>query len=203
MFPNSLAVGVVIPIRGFLIGKARLATHLERAARTELLEHMADAVVDAALGSVAPDEVAIVTSAAEVAAWATSRGLAVLPDPGSLNASADAGRAWFRNRGAAQVVIIHADLPDATSLCPVLPERIDHDHAEVVLVPCHREDGTPVLSIPVDAGFRFAYGSGSFQRHFAEATRLGIPTRVVHDPSLAFDVDVDTDLASLLARDAP
>jgi 2-phospho-L-lactate guanylyltransferase len=69
----------------------------------------------------------------------------------------------------------------------------------VTIVPCHRDDGTPVLSVPVDLDFHFSYGPGSFRRHAAEARRVGAAVRVVRDPSLAFDVDVPSDLALLRA----
>ena len=72
----------------------------------------------------------------------------------------------------------------------------------VTIVPCHRDDGTPVLSIPVALGFRFAYGPGSFRRHAAETRRLGLGFRVVRDPDLAFDVDLPDDLTRLEAIDA-
>ena len=39
------------------------------------------------------------------------------------------------------------------------------------LVPDRRLDGTNVLAVPTEAGFRFAYGAGSFGRHRAEAQR--------------------------------
>ncbi len=66
-------------------------------------------------------------------------------------------------------------------------------------MPCHRDDGTPVLSVPTAAEFRFAYGPGSFRRHAAEARRLGLGLRVIRDRDLAFDVDVPDDLVELAA----
>jgi 2-phospho-L-lactate guanylyltransferase len=67
----------------------------------------------------------------------------------------------------------------------------------LALVPCHRDDGTPVLSVPTEAPFEFAYGPGSFRRHVGIARRLGLGVRVVRDPNLAFDVDVPEDLLAL------
>jgi 2-phospho-L-lactate guanylyltransferase len=93
--------------------------------------------------------------------------------------------------GVSQVVIAHADLPRAT--------RLDHCAATqgITLVPDRNLDGTPVLSVPTDAGFRFAYGPGSYAAHVAEAERLGLPWRSLHDPDLAFDVDDPADLEGL------
>ena len=94
----------------------------------------------------------------------------------------------------ARVLIAHADLARARSF-----ERLiaDGDRPVAALVPCHRDDGTTVLSLPAGTAFRFAYGPGSFRRHAAEARRLGLAVRVVRDPDLAFDVDVPDDLAAL------
>jgi 2-phospho-L-lactate guanylyltransferase len=64
-------------------------------------------------------------------------------------------------------------------------------------VPCHRDDGTNVLSLPTDIPFRFAYGPGSFRRHVLESRRLGLGIRVVRAADLAVDVDAIDDLRHL------
>ncbi len=152
--------GVVLPIRSFLLGKARLATELDDAARAELGRRLADRVADAA----APYPVVVVTSAPEVRAWVSQRDFAVLDDPGSLDAAAQAGQAHLWGMGLARVVVAHADLARARSLT-----RLAGDGARPIaaLVPCHRDDGTNVLAVPADAPFRFSYGPDSFRRHLA------------------------------------
>ena len=67
----------------------------------------------------------------------------------------------------------------------------------VTLVPDRRDDGTNVLRLPAGSGFRFAYGPGSFRAHRAEATRIGLPVRVLRIPDLAYDVDWPADVAEL------
>jgi 2-phospho-L-lactate guanylyltransferase len=182
--------GVVIPIRAFTLGKARLAGRLDAAARVDLGRRLANAVA-AATGEL---PAVVVSSAPEVREWARDRGLAVIDDPGTLDAAAATGREWLAGQGLKRAVIAHADLPNARTLAP-----LTRDGAQpiVALVPCHRDDGTPVLSVPVDAPFRFAYGPGSFRKHAAEARRLGLGLRVVRDPDLAFDVDLTDDLEAL------
>ena len=59
-----------------------------------------------------------------------------------------------------------------------------------------RDDGTNVVAVPARAGFTFSYGPGSFQRHGAEARRLGLAVCVVREPGLAHDVDVPADLVA-------
>ncbi len=182
--------GVVLPIRSFLLGKARLASVLDDDARADLGRRLAARVVDVA-GEL---PVVVVTSAPEVDAWASARGCAVLGDPGSLDGAASRGVAHLCSAGITRALVVHADLARARSFDRLLD---DGDRPVVGLVPCHRDDGTNVLSLPATAPFRFAYGPGSFRRHAAEARRLGLAVRVVRDPDLAFDVDLPDDLAAL------
>jgi 2-phospho-L-lactate guanylyltransferase len=179
--------GVVLPLRSFSHGKARLAAHLGAARREELVRTMAERVVDAA----SPLPVVVVSSAPEVIAWAAARGLEHIDDPGSLDTAAAAGRDHVAAHGYTRVVIAHGDLPFARTL-----EHVAGDGAQrvAVIVPCHRDDGTPVLSVPVDVPFEFAYGHGSFARHCTHARALGLEVRITRDPALAFDVDEPADL---------
>jgi 2-phospho-L-lactate guanylyltransferase len=183
-------VGAVIPVRAFALGKARLAAELDGTARAGLARQLADRVA-AAAGEL---PAVVVSGAADVRDWARARGLDVIDDPGSLDAAAAAGRAWVSAHGCARAMIVHADLPLARTLTPLAR---DGGRPIVAVVPCHRDDGTTVLSVPVDVPFRFAYGPGSFRRHAAEARRLGLGFRVVRDADLAFDVDVPDDLDRL------
>ena len=183
--------GVVVPIRSFVGAKLRLADHLADDQRAQLLRDCASRVVEAA----SPLPVVIVTRAPEVRAWASALGVEVVDDRGAgLDAAADAGRERARSLGWSRVVIAHADLPLAGSL---LPLAADGDRPIVTLVPCHRDDGTNVCSVPVGLPFRFAYGPSSFRRHAAEARRCGAALRVVRRADLAFDVDVPGDLAAV------
>jgi 2-phospho-L-lactate guanylyltransferase len=190
--PAPPSAGVVVPIRAFALGKARLADALEPADRAALARRWAERVLQAA----APLPVVVVSSDEAVREWAERQHVAVLADPGTLDAAAAAGRDHFRAAGCVRAVITHADLPYARAL-----DRLARDGAQpvVALVPCHRDDGTPVLSVPTASNFRFAYGPASFRRHAAEARRLGLGLRVVRDRDLAFDVDVPDDLVDLAA----
>ena len=193
--PRSRA-GVVVPIRSFTGAKARLADFLDEDARAAALRQMAARVIDAA----APMTVIVVTSAAEVREWALARGVDVVEDPGSLDEAAAAGTAALEHAGFARAVIAHADLPLARSLAPLAR---DLGRPIAAFVPCHRDDGTNVLSLPTGTPFRFAYGPGSFRRHVAEARRLALGTRVVRAPDLAVDVDAADDLHYLDDLNAP
>jgi 2-phospho-L-lactate guanylyltransferase len=186
----SHTAGVVVPLRSFALGKVRLADALDNDARRAFTRTMAERVVSAA-GS---RPVVIVSSAPEVMSWATALGLAHVADPGTLDRAADAGREWVRHQGLARVVVMHADLPLATTIDGVAD---DADELIAVVVPDHHGDGNPVLAIPSVVDFEFAYGPGSCARHIAEAGRCGLDVRVVRDHTLGFDIDDATDLRAL------
>jgi len=183
--------GVVVPIRSFADAKLRLASHLSEERRADLARTFATRVLEAS----APMPAVVVSSAPEVVEWATALEFEVVPDPGTgLDGAASAGRARIAERGLTRVVIAHADLPNARSLEPLARDGV---LPIVTLVPCHREDGTNVCSLPVDLPFRFAYGPDSFRRHVEEVARVGAELRIVRRPDLAFDVDVPADLEAL------
>jgi 2-phospho-L-lactate guanylyltransferase len=185
--------GVVLPVRAFALGKARLAETLDPAARAALGRRWADTVADAACGL----PVVVVSSDPEVIEWAQDRDARVVADPGSLDGAAAVGCDALRHSGCTRAVVAHADLPRARSLLPLAG---DGGLPIVALVPCHRDDGTPVLALPLDVTFDFAYGPGSFRRHVSHARAQGLAVRVVRDPDLAFDVDVPDDLVALGAH---
>jgi 2-phospho-L-lactate guanylyltransferase len=192
----SHTAGVVVPLRSFARGQARLADALDDDARRAFTRTMAERVI-AAAGS---RPVVIVSSAPEVTAWSRALGLAVVEDPGTLDLAAEAGREWVRDRSLDRVVVMHADLPLATALDGIAD---DAGAPVAVIVPDHRDDGNPVLAIPSSADFTFAYGPGSCARHVAEARRCGLEVRVVRDRALGFDVDDASDLAALAHEREP
>src|SRR3954454_14912399 len=188
--------GIVVPLRSFMLGKARLATALSATAREALARSMAECVVNAA----GARPVVVTSSAPDAVAWARNLDLAIVDDPGSLNGAASAGRAWAIERGLARYASVHGDLPLANSLDNVVG---DGDGAVAVIVPDHRDDGTPVLSLPSAFPFTFAYGPGSAARHVAEAAQRSLAVRIVRDSALGFDVDIEADLAALEALRHP
>jgi 2-phospho-L-lactate guanylyltransferase len=176
----------LVPVKSFRTAKLRLATVLDPPAREALSRELASRVILAA----APLPVLVVCDDREVAAWAEARGARVAWTPGlGLSAAVMAGVAQLAGEGVELVVVAHADLPHAAGLATL------GEAGEVTLVPDLREDGTNVAVVPAGVGFRFAYGAGSYERHRAEAARLGLACRIVHDRRLAIDIDLPEDLA--------
>ena len=178
---------MLLPVKSFAVAKARLAPALGADDRRALARQMADVVLAAA----APLPVLVVCDDDEVAAWAGAAGARVLRvAPRGLDAAVTEGVDALAADGVARVVVAHADLPNAAGLADLAGAPGD----PVTLVPDRAEDGTNVAVVPATAGFRFAYGPGSFARHEAETTRLGLDVTVMRPPDLVWDVDLPEDL---------
>ena len=179
------SAAVLIPVKSFRHAKGRLAEVLDSDQRQRLARRMASAVAAAA----APLRAWVVCDDHDVADWACAAGAGVIWRPANgLNAAVAAGTEFLAGRGVAVAIIAHGDLPLAVELAWVA------DADGVTIVPDRRGDGTNVLAVPTDAGFTFAYGLGSAERHRVEATRLGLPIRTVDDDRLGWDVDTPDDL---------
>lgn len=182
---RTVSAAVVVPVKAFTEAKLRLAPTLEPATRAELARTMAARVLRAAR----PLPVLVVCDDEEVRAWTERQGAEALWTPElGLNGAVEAGVAHLARRGVRRAVVAHADLPLATELAWLAA------FDGVTLVPDRHGDGTNVAGVPTGAGFRFAYGVGSFARHRAEAVRLGLAARLVPDARLGWDVDVPADL---------
>lgn len=187
------AAAALVPVKAFAQAKIRLAPALDPVERAALARRMADAVLAAA----APLPVTVVCDDDEVAAWAEATGASIAWAPGrGLNGAVADGVSAVAAAGFERVMVVHADLPLARDLAPLAKG------SGVLLVPDRHDDGTNVAVVPVDAGFAFAYGPGSFLRHAAEAARLGLGLRVARIPELALDIDLPADLDVLNERAA-
>lgn len=179
---------VLVPVKAFHQAKRRLGPALPHGDRIRLVRSMATHVVSAC----APLPVAVVCDDDEVALWAADLGATVMWEPRKgLNGAVAAAVERMAHTGTRWVTVAHGDLPRAAGLGTLAP------FDGVTLVPDRRDDGTNVLHLPATLPFRFSYGPGSFRAHRAEATRLGVPVRVLRHPGLAYDVDWPDDVTEL------
>jgi 2-phospho-L-lactate guanylyltransferase len=189
--PPAASLGpevVLVPVKGFQQAKRRLGGSMSDASRVELVRSMAAHV----LAACAPLPVAVVCDDPEVAEWARALGATVMWEPGQgLNGAVRSGVEQLAGAGVQWVIVAHGDLPRARDLGSLPP------FDGITLIPDRYDDGTNVMRLPVGRDFRFAYGPGSFRKHRAEATRLGLPVRVLRIPALAYDVDWPADVTGL------
>ena len=176
---------VLIPVKAFCDAKARLGPVLSPGQRSRLAQGMAARVIAAG----APAPVWVVCDDERVADFARRHGAEVCWTPGlGLNGAVAEALAQAAAAGLLEAIVAHADLPFARDLSTLVsPGR-------VVVFPDRHADGTNVMAIPTDVGFRPAYGAHSAERHRAEADRLGREVQSLHDSALSWDVDTADDL---------
>jgi len=181
---------VLVPVKAFDQAKRRLHLALNEHERADLSRAMADRVV----GAAHPLPVAVVCDDNDVAEWARRHGALVIWEPGrGLNGAVEAGVTHLASMGVTQVTVAHADLPRASDLATV------GEAPGITLVPDRYGNGTNVMALPADAGFQFSYGPGSFARHLVEARRVGLASRILDRPDLAWDVDEPGDVVPVTA----
>lgn len=180
---------LVIPLRSLTDGKQRLAGHLCDDQRAELIQAMADAVMQAAQGL----EVLVVHDDPAVETWANTWGARSLrPSKPGLNVGLEEARALLRSQDTERMIVVHGDLPFATSFAA------EASLPGVVLVPDTVRNGTNVFSLPTQASCRFSYGDRSFEKHLAAADSSGFATTVVANDALSHDVDEAADMTVLI-----
>lgn len=165
---------------------------MNEAERQDLAKSMLRNVLAAAQGMrvaiVAPPE------ANDVRRFALINGARFLPETGEagLDFAAADGISQLAELGYDRVIVVHSDLPLVRDLTWLA------ETDGVIIVPDRSGQGTNAISVPASAGFRFAFGPGSCERHQAESRRLGFEPEVVVDlDGISADVDEPEDISRL------
>jgi len=186
----------IIPAKEPATGKGRLAGVLDDGERARLAEAMLAHVVMMASKARGIDRVCLLGPARP----GLDAGVTMLADPGGgLNAAATTALAYAYVEGVSRAIIIHADLPQLTTLdCELLAAAPE---AAIAIAPDRHGIGTNALSLPLPqaSGFRFFFGPGSFAAHQGEAARLGLKIETIQSHGLERDIDEPSDLPD--ARD--
>jgi 2-phospho-L-lactate guanylyltransferase len=190
-------VRIIVPHRGLLAAKTRLAPVLDPEERIALARDLLSGVLRVARQAV--DDVVVISPASALAAIASAAGARLEVQRGlGLNKGLDQARADAVRDGVDLLLVLHGDLPNLS------PDDI---HAliaamggarAVAIAPDRNGTGTNGLALrpPEVIGFRF--GGGSFSAHVAGAEAAGLVPAIVQRPGLAFDLDTPEDLARWL-----
>ncbi len=182
---------ILIPIRSFSDSKSRLAAVLSPSERADLIAFCSKRVLSAA-GELPK---IVISSDPTVRDFAQNLGCEVIRDNGEgLSSAVQHAYELVAGRGAKHVTVAHADLPLAEDLTTLIRE------GAVTIVPDRNHDGTNVISLPTESGFRFAYGPNSFERHLREAARLNLGISINENPQLTMDIDTPEDLLRLFGE---
>lgn len=192
-------IHAVIPVKNPAFGKSRLAPVLDAKERRALCQFLARRTLDICAEAFGAQMTIVVTSAPDVARYATQAGAQLVPeDAGAddLNAAIALGIGRARLDGADTVLVVPADLAlldiaELRSAAEAIP-----DAPGCLIVPDRRETGTNLIGLaPPDAKL-LSFGELSSRRHADLAARAGYKVRFHRSAALALDLDTPEDYAA-------
>jgi 2-phospho-L-lactate/phosphoenolpyruvate guanylyltransferase len=188
---------IALPVTSLADAKTRLdpiLTPLERAALTlAMLEDVLDATLTLPgwdTWVISPDEAVL-----EIALRRFAH--AVPEESPGLGAAVHQVEEEALGRRVDALAVLLADTPLVTVAALT---RAMHTLGPVVLAPSGDESGTNLLLRRPPLAIPSAFGVDSYRRHLEASAEAGVPVSVVEAPELAFDVDVPSDILTVLDR---
>jgi len=186
----------ILPIKGLVQGKSRLARFLPEEARRVLSQAMFLDVLGSLLHASSVCGVAVVTSDRLLLDLARRRGVFTVDEgyPRGLNGAVALGSEFCLQQGATSLLVLLADLPLVT---PADVDCLFHQvngGPEVILVPSKDGQGVNALFRVPPEVVPPCFGGPSLEAHRVAAKRQGIPCRIIEVPNIAFDIDSVEDL---------
>lgn len=185
---------IAIPVKSLSRTKSRLSTELTPLERGALTLAMLEDVLDAT-GAVPGWDTWVVSPDEVVLEIAVRRGVRpIAEDKPPLSSAVRQAERLAREEGADALAVIPGDLPLITA--EALTQAL-RTLGPVVLVRSGGE-GTNLLLRRPPRSIPSRFGPDSFRRHLALATMRGLPVAVVERPELSFDVDLPSDILTVL-----
>lgn len=191
---------IAIPVKSLDRCKGRLSSLLSPLERATLTLAMLEDVLDACADHpgwetwvISPDETVL-----EVAARRRAR--PVVEEQGPLAKAIAQVERLAKERGADALAILAGDLPTLTG--PALGRAL-HTLGPVVLAPASDGKGTSLLLRRPPRSVPARFGPDSLTRHRTLAQERQLPMALIQEPTLAFDVDVPSDILRLLDSGDP
>lgn len=200
---------LLIPVKDLTLAKQRLASLMSQEQRTLLATELLRNTLAAAAAVKQADRVAVVTLYPPAIRIAESFGFAVILEDRQVSESnsVDFGSREALRSGARAVLRIPIDLPWITpsdiDAILTMDQPENEDQRSVVIVPSRDGTGTnAILRRPPDL-FPSRFGTGSLEKHIAEARKIGAQCLIYENPHLAFDIDEPADIDYLLDDERP
>lgn len=194
-------IWALIPLKDFACAKSRLASALDVEDRRALTMAMAFDVATALMRSQTVARVIMVSDIPELNKLMGINGLGHFDTQQSqgLNEDLTTAAAWACGQGATHMLIAHADLPCLTphAIDRFLLEAKDSPTSRMRAAACKEGSGTNLLLAPLPLALPLVFGKNSLARFCQNAAAVDIAIDVVHDASLAADIDEPEDFRAL------
>jgi len=191
----------VIPAKALAGSKMRLARVLDDDARRALVLAMLRDVIATCRESGCFAEIVVVGGDDEVMRTASDADATAIPEPvaSGLNDAVSRGLRYARERGADEVLVVPADVPQVTAedVRGILAASAARHGPAFIAVVRARDGGTNALVLRPPDVIEPAFGAQSADAHLAGARARGIAGAELPLPRLAFDVDTPDDLRVL------
>lgn len=187
-------IAAIVPVKSLATAKGRLARLLTPPERRALMQAMINDVLSALLAARGIERVGLISPDPVVLGQAAMRGAETLLDRAhDLNGALEQAAQQYAAAGARKLLVVHADLPLATSM--EIEQMIAAAQAPrgAILAPS-RDGGTNALLVGLPQALPFHFGAHSLALHTAAAREQAIDLRLFHRPGLEFDIDRPDDL---------
>lgn len=192
----SESIWAVIPVKPLNRAKSRLAHVLSPEQRYEFARMMLSQVLSITLNSPRITGVVVISRDTRAVGIAREMGAKTIQESSysDLNPALERATSVLRVWGAGAILIIPADLPfiNHTDIDGIL-DACDEGPC-VVLSTDRHVDGTNVMLVRPPGLIEYAYGRGSFQRHFEAADALGVAVATYESERVMLDIDEPDDL---------
>ena len=191
---------LIVPVKPFAVGKSRLADALPAAQRADLNRRMLHHVLTQAAQAEILTGALVVSQDATVLDGVSWLEIAFVQERSDgLNRALEQGRQQAVTWGADAILVLPADLPLLTAADLRGLYALAASGANVVIAPSG-DGGTNALLLHPATSLRFAFGTHSFAFHRSLALLADLPCQLFESPTLSFDLDSPTDLATLAPR---
>ncbi len=188
---------LIVPVKPFAVGKSRLAEALPAAQRADLNRRMFHHVLTQAAQAEILAGALVVSQDATVLDGVSGLEVAFVQERSDgLNRALEQGRQQALAWGADAILVLPADLPLLTAADLRALYALATGGANVVIAPSG-DGGTNALLLSPATALRFAFGTHSFAFHRSLALLADLSCRLFESPTLSFDLDSPTDLATL------
>jgi len=186
----------IIPVRSLDSGKTRLAEHLQKSERKELIRFLLERLLNLIKKVSSIDRCLVVSHDPNIHKMSKECGAEILDEkaPFNLNRAVTLASKYVKKNGCERVIVIHSDLPliEAHDI-----ERITALGVEppvMVISPDRRNNGTNALLIDPIESFNFHYGENSFRLHLKEAKQKKYHIEIYNHIHTSLDLDYPEDL---------